>query len=146
MHASASFLSTRPELSCGNRRQKDAVFLPECKARGLGGGCSRSVIVTVGFGFWVVASNLCFRDKPLLKLRFWWRVCSESAEIVPNVWCGANFADDMKVSRRHFLSRRRTLCVEVEFSRQAQGTVRLRRWATVNVVVTLGRVCGWLWF
>ena len=41
-----------------------------------------------------VASKLCFRDTSQLKWRFWWMgVCSERVEIIPNVWCGANFVE-----------------------------------------------------
>ena len=41
-----------------------------------------------------VASKLGFRDKSQLKWRFWWMgVCSERVEIIPNVWCGANFVE-----------------------------------------------------
>ena len=48
--------------------------------------------VPLGFAFQGVASKLCFRDKSQLKWRFWWMgVCSERVEIIPNVWCGANF-------------------------------------------------------
>ena len=53
-------------------------------------------VVFLGFAFQGVASKLCFRDKSQLKCRFWWMgVCSERVEIIPNVWCGANF------SRKH---------------------------------------------
>ena len=46
----------------------------------------------LGFALQGVASKLCFRDKSQLKWRFWWMgVCSERVEIIPNVWCGANF-------------------------------------------------------
>ena len=48
----------------------------------------------LGFAFQGVASKLCFRDKSQLKCRFWWMgVCSERVEIIPNVWCGANFVE-----------------------------------------------------
>ena len=37
---------------------------------------------------------LGFRDKSQLKWRFWWMgVCSERVDIIPNVWCGANFLE-----------------------------------------------------
>ena len=50
------------------------------------------VAVPLGFAFQGVASKLCFRDKSQLKCRFWWMgVCSERVEIIPSVWCGANF-------------------------------------------------------
>ena len=39
-------------------------------------------------------------------------MCSESVEITPNLWCGARFAEDMKMSCRHY-------------SRQAQYFVRV---------------------
>ena len=46
------------------------------------------------FAFQGVASKLCFRDKSQLKWRVWWMgVCSERVEIIPNVWCGANFVE-----------------------------------------------------
>ena len=46
------------------------------------------------WGVGCVASKLCFRDKSQLKCRFWWMgVCSERVEIIPNVWCGANFVE-----------------------------------------------------
>ena len=56
------------------------------------------VAVPSGFAFQGVASNLCFRDKsqPQLKRRFdfWWLgVFSERVEVIPNVWCGANFVE-----------------------------------------------------
>ena len=48
----------------------------------------------LGLAFQGVASKLCFRDKSQLKWRFWWMgVCSERVEIIPNVWCGANFVE-----------------------------------------------------
>ena len=48
----------------------------------------------LGFAFQGVASKLGFRDKSQLKWRFWWMgVCSEWVEIIPNVWCGANFVE-----------------------------------------------------
>ena len=52
------------------------------------------VAVPLGFAFQGVAPKLCFRDKSQLKWRFWWMgVCSERVEIIPNVWCGANFVE-----------------------------------------------------
>ena len=52
------------------------------------------VAVPLGFAFQGVASKLGFRDKSQLKWRFWWMgVCSERVEIIPNVWCGANFVE-----------------------------------------------------
>ena len=55
-----------------------------------GVGCGRAL----GFAFQGVASKLCVRDKSQLKRRFWWMgVCSERIEIIPNVWCGANFVE-----------------------------------------------------
>ena len=58
------------------------------------------VAVPLGFAFQGVASKLCFRDQSQsqLKWRFWWMgVCSERVEIIPNVWCGANFVEaDMR--------------------------------------------------
>ena len=52
------------------------------------------VAVPLGFAFQGVASKLCFRDKSQLKWRFWrMGVCSERVEIIPNVWCGANFVE-----------------------------------------------------
>ena len=63
------------------------------------------VAAPLGFAFQGVASKLCFRDKSQLKCRFWWMgVCSERVEIIPNVWCGANFVIVT------FRGRRRTLC------------------------------------
>ena len=54
----------------------------------------------LGFAFQGVASKLCFRDKSQLKCRFWTLgVCSERVEIIPNVWCGANFVEGHM--RRH---------------------------------------------
>ena len=50
------------------------------------------VAVPLGFAFQGVASKICFRDKS--QLRFWWMgECSGRVEIVPNVWCGANFVE-----------------------------------------------------
>ena len=52
------------------------------------------VVVTLGVVLQAVASKLCFRDKSQLKRRFWWMgVFSERVEIIPNVWCAANFVD-----------------------------------------------------
>ena len=52
------------------------------------------VAVPLGFAFQGVASKLCFREKFQVKWRFWWMgVCSERIEIIPNVWCGANFVE-----------------------------------------------------
>ena len=52
------------------------------------------VAVPLGFAFQGVASKLGFRGKSQLKWRFWWMgVCSEWVEIIPNVWCGANFVE-----------------------------------------------------
>ena len=52
------------------------------------------VAVPLGFAFQGVASKLGFRDKSQLKWRFWWMgVCSEWVEVIPNVWCGANFVE-----------------------------------------------------
>ena len=52
------------------------------------------VAVPLGFAFQGVASKLCFRDKSQLKCRFWTLgVRSERVEIIPNVWCGANFGE-----------------------------------------------------
>ena len=52
------------------------------------------VAVPLGFEFQGVVSELCFRDKSQLKCRFWTLgVCSERVEIIPNVWCGANFVE-----------------------------------------------------
>ena len=54
----------------------------------------RIVAVPLGFAFQGVASKLGFRDKSQLKWRFsWMGVCSERVEIIPNVWCGANFVE-----------------------------------------------------
>ena len=48
--------------------------------------------VTLGFAFQGVAWKLRFRDQSQLKWRFLWMgVSSERVEIIPNVWCGANF-------------------------------------------------------
>ena len=47
------------------------------------------VAVPLGFAFQGVAWKLGFRDKSQLKLG----VCSERVEIIPNVWCGANFVE-----------------------------------------------------
>ena len=59
---------------------------------GLAFGESLDVAVPLGFAFQGVASKLGFLDKSQLKWRFWWMgVCSEWVEIIPNVWCGANF-------------------------------------------------------
>ena len=70
--------------------------------------------VPLGFAFQGVASKLCFCDKSQLKWRFWWMgVCSERVEIIPNLWCGANFVE----------AHMRWYC---PFSWQAQGIVRLR--------------------
>ena len=50
-----------------------------------GVGCGRAIGICV---------SGCFRDKSQLKCRFWWMgVCSEQVEIIPNVWCGANFVE-----------------------------------------------------
>ena len=44
------------------------------------------VAVPLRFALQGVASKLCFRDKSQLKWRFWWTgVCSERAEVIPNV-------------------------------------------------------------
>ena len=52
------------------------------------------VAVPLGFAIQGVASKLCFRDKSQLKWQLWWMgVCSERVEIIPNVWCGANFVE-----------------------------------------------------
>ena len=52
------------------------------------------VTVTLGLTFQGVARKLCFRDRSQLKWRFWWMgVCSERVEIIPSVWCGANFVE-----------------------------------------------------
>ena len=52
------------------------------------------VAVPLGFAFQGVASKLGFRDRSQLKWRFWWMgVCSARVEIIPNVWCGANFVE-----------------------------------------------------
>ena len=41
-----------------------------------------------------IAPKLCFRDKFQLKWRFWWMgVCLGRIEIIPNVWCGADFVE-----------------------------------------------------
>ena len=56
------------------------------------------VAVTLGFAFQAVAST-----KSQLKWRFWCMgVWSERVELIPNVWCGANSAEDVKMSCRHF--------------------------------------------
>ena len=56
----------------------------------LGAGCGRAIGICVsGCGI-----EACFRDKSQLKWRFGWMgVCSERVEIIPNVWCGANFVE-----------------------------------------------------
>ena len=55
-----------------------------------GGGCGRAIGICVSG----VVSKPCFRDKSQLKWGFWWMgVCSERVEIIPNVWCGANFVE-----------------------------------------------------
>ena len=55
------------------------------------------VAATLGLAFQGVASKpskLCFRGKSQLKLQFWWMgACSERVEVIPGVWCGANFAE-----------------------------------------------------
>ena len=69
--------------------------------------------MTLGFGFAFqgVASKLCFRDKSQLKLRFCGRgVCSERFEIIPNVWCGANFVEAHIYDVVTFRGRRSILC------------------------------------
>ena len=63
-------------------------------------------------------------------------------EITPDVWCGANLAEDMKMSPcRHFSLQAQYFVrvggVEVELSWQVQGIVRLRRLVEVNVAVTV---------
>ena len=59
-----------------------------------GESCFWGVGCGLGFAFQGVASTLCFRDKSQLKCRFWTLgVCSERVEIIPNVWCGANFGE-----------------------------------------------------
>ena len=69
----------------------------------------------------------------------------ESLEIIPKVWCDAKFSEDMEMSYRHFSWQapyfERVGDVEVEFSWQAQGIVRLRRLVEVNVAVPLGLAC-----
>ena len=86
--------------------------------------------VTLGFTFEDVASKLCFRENLQLKLRFGGWECPERVEIIPNVWCGAHFAEDMKLSHRHFSWQAHHCvhvgCIEVELSLQAQGIARLR--------------------
>ena len=90
-------------------------------------------------------------------------VCSERVEIIPNVWCGANFVEaDMiwyfvralryeraifvAVTEVTFRGRRSILCTLDVWTRkvswQAQGIVRLRVVVEVNVAVTLGLACG----
>ena len=76
----------------------------------------------LGFAIQGVASKLCFRDKSQLKWRFWrMGVCSERVEIIPNVWCGANFVE----------AHMRRYC---HFSWQAQDFVRaLKRGSAILV-------------
>ena len=84
------------------------------------------VVVPLGFAFQGVASKLCFRDKSQLKSRAWWMgVCSERAEIIPNVWCGANFVE----------ARMRLYC---HFSWQAQCFVRVLRYGSAIFVAGAG--------
>ena len=79
-------------------------------------------------------------------------MCSESVEIIPNVWCGANFAEGVKMSCRHFSWQAQYFVrdggVEVKFSQQAEGIVRLRHLVEVSVAVPLGLCvsgCGFAW-
>ena len=82
--------------------------------------------VPLGFAFQGVASKLCFRDKSQLKWRFWWMgVCSERVEIIPNVWCGANFGE----------AHMRRYC---HFSWQAQYFVRALRCGSAIFVAGAG--------
>ena len=60
-------------------------------------------------------------------------MCSR-LEIIPNMWCGANFAEDLKMSCRHSQYFVRVGGVEVAFSWQTQGIVRPRCLVEVNVV------------
>ena len=84
------------------------------------------VAVPLGFAFQGVASKLCFRDKSQLKCRFWWMgVCSERVEIIPNVWCGANFVE----------AHMRWYC---HFSWQAQYFVRILRCGSAIFVAGAG--------
>ena len=85
----------------------------------------------LGFAFQGVASKLGFRDKSQLKWRFWWMgVCSERVEIIPNVWCGANFVE----------AHMRRYC---HFSWQAQDFVRaLRRGSAILVAQGIVRLRG----
>ena len=68
----------------------------------------------------------------------------EGAQKVPKSFarCGANFAEDMKMSCRHFSWQAQNFVrvggVEVDFSWQAQGIVRLRCLVEVSVAVPLG--------
>ena len=74
------------------------------------------------FAFQGVASKLGFRDKSQLKCRFWWMgVCSERVEIIPNMWCGADFVE--AYMRRY-----------CHFSWQAQDFVRVLRYGTAIFV------------
>ena len=66
-----------------------------------GVGCGRAIGVCI---------SRCCIEASQLKWRFWWTgVCSERVEIIPNVWCGANFVEahnDIVT----FRGRRSTLC------------------------------------
>ena len=56
------------------------------------------VAVPLGFALQGVASKLCFRDK---SQRLWWMgVWSGRVEIIPNVWCGANFVEAVEADMR----------------------------------------------
>ena len=62
-----------------------------------------------------------------------------------NMWRGANFAEEVKMSRRPFSRQAQYFVrvggVEVELSWQAQGVVRLQCLVEVNVAVPLRLVC-----
>ena len=71
-----------------------------------------------------IRDRLGFRDKSQLKWRLWWMgVCSGRVEIIPNVWCGANFG--------HM----RGYC---HFSWQAQDFVRVLRRGSAILVAGVG--------
>ena len=80
-------------------------------------------------------------------------MCSGRVEIIPNVWRGAKFAEDTNMIEQvmsslflaKYFVRVRGAGVEVKFSWQAQGIVRLRWLVESKFAVTLGFACQRLW-
>ena len=108
---------------------------------GGGGCCARCA-------FQGVVWKLCFRDNSQLiaiLLEVSVRRKSSNNQIIPNVRCGANFAEGMKMSRCRLSWQAqcfvRVGIVEVEILWQVRGIVRLRRLVGVKVAVPWGLAC-----